>query len=144
MNQLIKIVDGKPQLYSLAQFQRENPNISVSVEGLAQFGIYPFVQGQAPTFDSTTQTPKLTEFKLVDGKWRRDWYVEDAPEGVVAANVRHNRDQLLTQDVDIINAVRWNAMSEEERQAWTDYRQALLNVPQQEGFPMNVTWPTKP
>ena len=29
-------------------------------------------------------------------------------------------------------------------QAWLDYRQALRDVPGQEGFPDSVNWPTKP
>lgn len=28
------------------------------------------------------------------------------------------------------------------RSAWAEYRQALRNVPQQEGFPWNINWPT--
>jgi hypothetical protein len=27
---------------------------------------------------------------------------------------------------------------------WTTYRQALRDVPQQDGFPANVTWPDQP
>jgi hypothetical protein len=37
-------------------------------------------------------------------------------------------------------AVTDRTMSAEE----TAYRQALRDVPQQEGFPFNITWPTKP
>jgi len=29
-------------------------------------------------------------------------------------------------------------------EAMTAYRQALRDVPQQEGFPQTITWPTKP
>lgn len=29
-------------------------------------------------------------------------------------------------------------------QAWLDYRQALRDVPQQDGFPDNIVWPIKP
>lgn len=29
-------------------------------------------------------------------------------------------------------------------QAWKDFRQALRDIPEQEGFPFNVTWPTLP
>jgi hypothetical protein len=29
-------------------------------------------------------------------------------------------------------------------QAWKDYRQALRDIPSQEGFPFNVVWPTLP
>ena len=28
--------------------------------------------------------------------------------------------------------------------AWTDYRQALRDVPEQEGFPLSIVWPEKP
>jgi len=28
--------------------------------------------------------------------------------------------------------------------AWTDYRQALRDVPDQDGFPWSVEWPEKP
>lgn len=60
--------------------------------------------------------------------------------------VRHERDMKLETEVDPIagNALRWAALSAEQQQAWADYRQALLDIPQQSGFPHNVVWPTKP
>ena len=63
-----------------------------------------------------------------------------------AANVRAERDMKLSTEVDPIagNALRWNALTAEQQQAWADYRQALLDVPQQAGFPHEVVWPTKP
>ncbi|MGB1154093.1 MAG: phage tail assembly chaperone [Paracoccaceae bacterium] len=64
-----------------------------------------------------------------------------------AANaVRAERDWKLANEVDPIvsNPLRWNDMSAEEQAAWAQYRTDLLNVPQQEGFPHNVVWPTKP
>lgn len=64
----------------------------------------------------------------------------------LAASVRGQRDSLLTSDVDPIagNALRWAALTDSERTAWTNYRTALLDVPEQAGFPNTVTWPTKP
>lgn len=35
-------------------------------------------------------------------------------------------------------------LSDEERQAWVAYRQALRDVTNQEGFPSNVIWPEQP
>jgi len=35
-------------------------------------------------------------------------------------------------------------LSEEQKTAWGTYRQELLDIPQQEGFPWEITWPTKP
>lgn len=67
----------------------------------------------------------------------------DAQKG---AEVRAERDRRLAAEVDTIagNALRWAALTDAQRQAWADYRQALLDVPQQEGFPHNVVWPVKP
>lgn len=63
-----------------------------------------------------------------------------------AASIRAERNLRLARDVDPIagNALRWAALTAEQQQAWADYRQALLDVPQQEGFPHNVSWPVKP
>ena len=63
-----------------------------------------------------------------------------------AAAVRSHRDWLLQNEVDPIvsNPLRWADMTTEEQNAWSQYRTDLLNVPQQAGFPHNVTWPTKP
>lgn len=88
------------------------------------------------------------------------WRAVDGPEDVLpdetystvqpalavdrAALMRAERDRLLATNVDAINAVRWAAMSEPDRAAWTAYRQALLDVPQQAGFPLEVEWPVVP
>ena len=63
-----------------------------------------------------------------------------------AAAVRAERDMKLATEVDPIagNALRWAALTAAQQQAWADYRQALLDVPAQAGFPHNVVWPTKP
>jgi hypothetical protein len=64
---------------------------------------------------------------------------------MAARRVRAERAFLLG-DVDAIatNALRWAALTAEQQQALAAYRQALLDVPQQSGFPHNVTWPAKP
>lgn len=62
----------------------------------------------------------------------------------LASIARYKRNNLLKQTVDRINPLRWESYTQEEKDAWSSYRQALLNVPQQEGFPTNIVWPTKP
>lgn len=64
----------------------------------------------------------------------------------IAANVRRVRNLRLEQEVDPIvsNPLRWAEMTSEEQTTWSQYRTDLLNVPQQSGFPHNVTFPTKP
>lgn len=65
---------------------------------------------------------------------------------IKAKQVRNERLRRLETEVDAIaiNAIRWASLTDAQRQAWADYRQALLDVPQQEGFPHNVVWPVKP
>ena len=51
---------------------------------------------------------------------------------------RKERDTLLAE-------TDWWALSDRTMtQAETDYRQALRDIPQQEGFPIVITWPVKP
>ncbi len=63
-----------------------------------------------------------------------------------AQAVREERNMKLATEVDPIagNALRWAALSAEEQAAWAVYRQALLDVPEQAGFPHDVIWPVKP
>tara|TARA_R100001463_G_scaffold135909_2_gene200069 strand:+ start:320 stop:736 length:417 start_codon:yes stop_codon:yes gene_type:complete len=66
-------------------------------------------------------------------------------EATLAAENRAERDGRLWEvDTIISNPLRWAAMSTEQQNAWSTYRQALLDVPQQSGFPQTVSWPTKP
>lgn len=60
--------------------------------------------------------------------------------------VREHRDYLLVTEVDPIvsNPLRWADMTTEQQNAWAQYRTDLLNITDQDGFPENVTWPTKP
>lgn len=61
-----------------------------------------------------------------------------------ASSARDKRNFLLSSSVDTISAIRYNSMKEKDKKAWAEYRQALLGVPQQEGFPDNIIWPTPP
>jgi len=56
-----------------------------------------------------------------------------------ARDVRRKRDNRLA-------ASDWTQVPDApvDQQAWADYRQALRDIPQQEGFPEDVVWPEKP
>lgn len=62
--------------------------------------------------------------------------IDPAP---IAEAIRAQRNQLLTQS-------DWTQMPDApvDQAAWATYRQALRDIPQQEGFPFNVVWPTSP
>ncbi len=53
------------------------------------------------------------------------------------------------RECDKISPMRWEEMSEQERQAWRDYRRELLDLPDRPGFPWDgpdyyLEWPIKP
>ena len=63
----------------------------------------------------------------------------------LAAEVREKRDGLLLEvDAYVSNPLRWSALDAPTQALWATYRQALLDVPQQETFPSEVTWPVAP
>lgn len=70
--------------------------------------------------------------------------LEPEPEDPAMA-IRNVRDsKLIELDRVVTNPLRWEAMSDELKKSYAEYRQALLNVPQQESFPKNIKWPTPP
>lgn len=107
------------------------------------------------------KTGKLFDFSLSEDEWEENGcnaYLKNGklvlgmPEEEVYernAEIIRNERYLRLRQCDKISPMRWNAMTEKQRQAWTDYRIALLNIPQQEGFPWNgdpdkVPWPKEP
>lgn len=66
-------------------------------------------------------------------------------DAALSEQLRGERDGLLAEvDAFVGNPLRWATLSAEQQNAWAVYRQALLDVPQQSGFPNDVTWPIKP
>lgn len=64
-------------------------------------------------------------------------YVENAPTRAWAT--------LRTERAALMSASDWRFMSDQSpSQGWTDYRQALRDLPDNTQDPANVTWPTEP
>lgn len=58
------------------------------------------------------------------------------------AKVRKKRDALIAEsDWRVIRATETGVPISQE---WIDYRQALRDISNQEGFPKEITWPTEP
>ena len=83
----------------------------------------------------------------IDGQWFTKYSVADmddearaAKDAEQAKSVRQTRNDKLkdcdwTQCKDIPDAVS---------ASWATYRQALRDLPKQDGFPWDITWPTQP
>ena len=64
----------------------------------------------------------------------------------LARTARANRryDLELYVDPIVSNPIRWGALGTDKQNELTTYRQAMLDVPTQSGFPETISWPTKP
>ena len=77
-----------------------------------------------------------------------DWIPpsQESVDARLAIEVRAQRNFILATEVDplISNPFRWADLTTGQQEAWADYSRALLDIPQQEGFPAAVAWPTRP
>jgi hypothetical protein len=111
----------------------------------------PVVIGYYPAdkfyIDTTTKQPVEMPPKPVDITTQHQFnYSSKVWEIDVEATekkVREIRNKQL-EIIDKINPVWYSQMTAEQQQQVIVYRQALLDIPQQTGFPESVTWPEKP
>ncbi len=61
-------------------------------------------------------------------------------------DARIERDTILGSVVDPLatNPLRWAELTADKQAEWAQYRTDLLDVPDQSGFPNDITWPTRP
>ena len=84
-------------------------------------------EGNVPFTDAEETARDAEEKAWADGSATRAW-----------ADLRQQRDQKLA-------ATDWTASTDVTMTAeMTTYRQALRDVPQQEGFPNEIDWPVEP
>jgi hypothetical protein len=84
--------------------------------------------------------------ELVNGVWTRVWIVSPATAEEIeertkakAAGVRRDRQNWLVRS-------DWTQLPDAsvDSDTWGAYRDALRRVPEQEGFPWSVEWPSEP
>jgi hypothetical protein len=148
----VKITNGQVEKYpfTIGDLRKANPNVSfprsLSSDTLAQFGVYSVTSAPAPEFNARTHRLVTKQPTLVNGAWTvtksvvaKDQAQIDNENAQKAVDVRAQRDRLLT-------ASDWTQVADApvDKAVWATYRQALRDVPAQEGFPWNVTWPEMP
>lgn len=131
------------------EIKRRFPNTSfrLPLEGqdLSDFGVVEVTLTSQPSIDRRSQRLEETTPVLESGVWKQAWNVvtlsdeeQQQIQATAAQNTRAKRNQLLAE-------TDWTQLSDSSvASTWTEYRQALRDVPSQEGFPYTVTWPTKP
>lgn len=94
---------------------------------------------KTPRFKSTPKgrvqftAAEEAAWDLMEAEWQSGSYDRAAVE------VRGERDSKL-------RSCDWTQVSDApvDQEAWAIYRQALRDIPSQEGFPTEVTWPVEP
>jgi hypothetical protein len=107
------------------------------VEGLWTELEYYIEAGQAVAKSANPSTDDIVYYFNYTTK---SWHIlEDKTE----SNARNQRNNQLSQ-IDRINPIWYASLTEQQQQDLVAYRQHLLAVPQQAGFPTQVDWPAKP
>ena len=149
----VKAIDNTIIAYPYTQTDliRDNPSTSFPARGispadLADWNVFPVHFANQPVVDTLThRVIELAPF--YDGQsWIQQWDIEAiSQEEIEACNarqaiaIRRDRNNRLT-DSD------WTQLADApvDHNAWANYRQALRDITIQDGFPLNILWPTKP
>ena len=101
-------------------------------------GNYYYISNNSPV--SKPEDPSSETTKYLFDYTTKSWIVEPTLTTFVSRNLRNQ----LLYDVDKINPIWYSTLTEQQKNDLVAYRQALLDVPQQQGFPITIMWPTKP
>lgn len=163
----VDLASGQPK--TKVQLQQENKHMSLPSSWtdatLTALNVARVEKVNSPSVGEW-QVAEKDGIEEVDGVWREKWTVkemfteytatdengiettvtvQDQKDAVVTNKgnkEREKRDKLLKEtDWLAIKAFETNTTLSSDM---ATYRQALRDIPQQEGFPNTITWPTKP
>jgi len=137
------------QVMTESEFRSLHPDTSfppqLTVELLDSFGADPVLNG--PQAQPTRYQVAFRDgVEEINGQWFTKFSVADMDAEAIASidanqakSVRDERNRKLT-------ASDWTQVADApvDQAAWATYRQALRDIPNQEGFPWEVTWPEEP
>lgn len=142
----VRVIDNKAESYSTNQLRRDNPNTSFPQEMpdslLAQYNVYPVQIQPMPTVNEKTHRVRQTEPYNDNGIWKIGYEIVNLPLSEVSEAMRDERNRLLLETDWVV--ARAYEESNPVPEEWQSYRQNLRDLPQQQGFPYNIVWPTKP
>ncbi|WP_321991538.1 tail fiber assembly protein [Marispirochaeta aestuarii] len=93
----------------------------------------------------------LTNFDWTDSKNPRPTEAVVEREREMKSADEENKRRKIEEDIrtkrnELLRISDWTQVpdSPSDKEAWANYRQALRDIPQQEGFPHDVVWPVVP
>lgn len=135
--------------YNPNELRRDYPDTSfpqVIPDELAQeYDVFKVEPSERPQVDRTKHVVEVDPI-LVEGKWTQQFEVVDKSEQELEQEDEQQAQAVRSQRNSLLTECDWTQVEDApvNKVAWAAYRQALREVPDQEGFPWNVTWPDKP
>ncbi len=114
-------------------FLKENSIFAVQIQPL-------------PQFDAMSERLSELYVKEEDGKYLGVYDVVPLTEEEVQFKVEDKKRSIKQKRDSLLLSSDWTQLSDTpvDREAWRVYRQALRDITKQEGYPLNVVWPTAP
>jgi hypothetical protein len=84
---------------------------------------------------------------VLDGNvWKQSYTVSDVSAEDLASRTEGKKEELRNQRNQLLKDSDWTQVADSpvNKDVWAAYRQALRDVPDQEGFPWDVTFPQPP
>jgi hypothetical protein len=96
----IKLTNDLPEIYTIGQLRRDNPNVSfprhVSTDTLASYGVYPYTVADQPGYEPATQVIEPGDFTETESGWVRGWTVRDKlPEEYAIQTAEQARKEIV-------------------------------------------------
>ena len=101
---------------------------------------YPTVQINA------TQTIVDDTPQIIDGKWTRVWTIRELTQEELDFRSQRQSNEVRETRNKLLSGTDWTQLADSpiDGNIWLDYRQALRDIPQQQGFPWEIKWPSIP
>ena len=106
------------------------------IEGTFESNKYYIDNGQVVEIPTQPQDSNVYNFDYTTKSWIIDLEFSQTKQ-------RQQRNTLLAQ-IDRVNPVWHASLTTQQQTELAAYRQQLLDVPQQEGFPTTIVWPAQP
>ena len=150
----VKVKDGSIEKYpySIEEMRQDHSNVcfpaNLTKEVMAEFGVYEVGYQSVSSYDQRTQyvehstSPSLVNdvYVLTTSIHSKNSDQLAKYDSALASQARNERNKLLS-DTDW---TQYKDIDETVSSRYTQYRQALRDLTSQSGFPLNITWPTKP
>lgn len=135
--------------YTIGDLRKDNPNTSfpatIPDDVLTEFGVVKVDSIDKPITDYTKNV--IESDPVFDGNsWVQIWVVSDASQEEINERIAIKSNEVRSERDAKLASSDWTQLSDAtvDKAAWSVYRQALRDIPQQEGFPYNVTFPATP